>query len=83
MATLNHFVGIVLHQCWKTSTEYLLEKHFRAQGVFHAFSAILAPFSIIRHPSFSHGMDVMNFFVHIMTVMIQPSFCNQKFDVLR
>jgi hypothetical protein len=25
----------------------------------------------------------MNFFVHIMTVMMHPSFCNQKFDVLK
>ena len=81
LATLNHFVRIVLHQFWKTSTEHLWEKHLSARGVFHAFSAFLAHFSIIRHPSFSHDMDVMNFFVHIMTVMMYQSFCNQKFDV--
>ncbi len=83
METLNQYVRIGFHEWWKTSTEHLLENHLSDTCVFDAFLAFLAPFSTMRPPSFSYDIDVMNFFVHIMTIMMSPSSCNQKFDVLK
>ena len=44
---------------------------------------ILSIFSMMRHPSLYYFIVVMNFFVHIMTVMIFLALCNKKFDVLK
>ena len=44
---------------------------------------ILSIFSMMRHPSLYYVIVVMNFFVHIMTVMIFLALCSKKIDVLK
>jgi hypothetical protein len=40
-------------------------------------------FSMMQRPSPSHAIDESYFFYLIMSVMIIPAFCKQKFDELR
>jgi hypothetical protein len=49
MATLNHFVRIVLHQCGKTSTEHPCGKTFIGPRCFSCFFGEYGPF--FDHPT--------------------------------